>query len=613
MERESFEDKEVAELLNEYFVPVKVDREERPDIDHVYMTVCQAMTGQGGWPLTIIMTPDKRPFFAGTYFPKTDRYGRPGLISILNSAQRAWKEKRNDLVLAGKQITDAVYSEDNTEHSALSETIIEKAYSQLESFFDPEYGGFGNAPKFPSPHNLLFLLRYWYAAKNKKALDMVEKTLDSMYRGGIYDHVDFGFCRYSTDRQWLVPHFEKMLYDNALLSMAYAEAYQATRKDKYKKIATQIYKYIERDMTLPGGAFCSAEDADSEGEEGLFYLWTPDEIISVLGEDDGKRFCSMFDITPEGNFEGRSIPNLIHAEETDWDFIESCRVKLFEAREKRVRPFRDDKVLTSWNALMAASFAIGGRIFKDKSLIDAAENAVSFIRTKLTREDRRLLARYRDGEAGIPAFLDDYAYLQWAYIELYQSTFDPGYLVDAVSINVEINRLFLDNEKGGFFFYGNDAEELIARPKDAYDGAMPSGNSVMAMNLLRLSRITGDLSFTNSYENLLRTFSGQISNTPLGYIYMLASFLTYSQPSREIILFSDEPENALPFVNVIREHYNPFTTTVLYEKNCSRLQELIPHIKDYAVPDGKTHAYVCENFTCNKPVSDLNEFIRMMS
>ncbi len=284
MERESFEDKEVAELLNEYFVPVKVDREERPDIDHVYMTVCQAMTGQGGWPLTIIMTPDKRPFFAGTYFPKTDRYGRPGLISILNSAQRAWKEKRNDLVLAGKQITDAVYSEDNTEHSALSETIIEKAYSQLESFFDPEYGGFGNAPKFPSPHNLLFLLRYWYAAKNKKALDMVEKTLDSMYRGGIYDHVGFGFCRYSTDRQWLVPHFEKMLYDNALLSMAYAEAYQATRKDKYKKIATQIYKYIERDMTLPGGAFCSAEDADSEGEEGLFYLWTPDEIISVLGQ-----------------------------------------------------------------------------------------------------------------------------------------------------------------------------------------------------------------------------------------------------------------------------------------------------------------------------------------
>ena len=614
MERESFEDEEVAELLNKYFVAVKVDREERPDIDHIYMTACQAMTGHGGWPLTIIMTPDKKPFYAGTYFPKKDRYGMPGLLTILDSVRRAWATKRNELDLIGNQVVESVYSEDYYEHELPDESIIEKAYKQLERSFDPEYGGFGNAPKFPTPHNLLFLLRYWYAAKEEKALEMVEKTLDSMYKGGIYDHIGFGFCRYSTDRKWLVPHFEKMLYDNALLSMVYAEAFQATKKDQYKNAAVEIYKYIERDMTSPGGAFYSAEDADSEGVEGLFYLWTPGEIISVLGDNDGKRFCDMLDITPSGNFEGYSIPNLISSREIDHDFIDKCRSRLFDVREKRIHPFKDDKILTSWNALMAASFAVGGRILKDSHLTETAKKAVSFIKTRLTREDGRLLARYRDGEADIPAFLEDYAYLQWAFIELYQSTYEPEYLTDAVSINVEINRLFLDNEKGGFFLYGNDAEKLITRPKDAYDGAMPSGNSVIAMNLVRLSRITGDLGFSNSYESLIRTFSGQISATPLGYMHMLTSYLFYSRPSEHVILVSDEPENmVLPFINAIREEFRPFTTSVLYSKKYGRLEGIIPHIKDYPVHNGKTLAYVCKNFTCNEPVTDLNEFIKLLA
>ncbi|HEY8422734.1 MAG TPA: thioredoxin domain-containing protein [Thermoclostridium sp.] len=614
MERESFEDEEVAELLNKYFVAIKVDREERPDIDHIYMTACQAMTGHGGWPLTIIMTPDKKPFYAGTYFPKKDRYGMPGLISILKNVQKAWSGKRNELELIGNQILETVYSEDDYEHQVLSEAIIDKAYKQLEHAYDPEYGGFGNAPKFPTPHNLLFLLRYWYAAKEEKALEMVEKTLDSMYKGGIYDHIGFGFCRYSTDRKWLVPHFEKMLYDNALLSMVYAEAFQATKKDQYKKAAIEIYKYIERDMTSPGGAFYSAEDADSEGVEGFFYLWTPGEIISVLGDTDGKRFSDMLDITPSGNFEGYSIPNLISSREIDHDFIDKCRSRLFDIREKRIHPFKDDKILTSWNALMAASFAVGGRILKDKHLIDTAKNAVSFIKTSLTRDDGRLLARYRDGDADIPAFLEDYAYLQWAFIELYQSTYEPEYLTDAVSINIEINRLFLDNEKGGFFLYGNDAEKLITRPKDAYDGAMPSGNSVIAMNLVRLSRITGDLGFSNSYESLIRAFSGQISATPLGYVHMLTSYLFYSRPSEHVILVSDEPEKfALPFINVIQDSFRPFTTSVLYGKKYSKLEGIIPHIEDYAANGSKTLAYICRNFTCNEPVSDLNKFIQLMS
>lgn len=613
MERESFEDEEVAELLNKYFVAVKVDREERPDIDHVYMAVCQAMTGHGGWPLTIIMTPDKKPFYAGTYFPKKDRYGMPGLLSVLNNIQRTWAEKRYELYEVGKQIVDAVY-DDNYEQGTINNTIIEKAYKQLERAFDSEYGGFGNAPKFPTPHNLLFLLRYWYATRENKALDMVQKTLDSMHKGGIYDHIGFGFSRYSTDRKWLVPHFEKMLYDNALLSMAYVEAYQATKNDKYAKVAMEIFKYIERDMTSPDDAFYSAEDADSEGVKGLFYVWQPEEIISVLGDSDGRRFCDMLDITSAGNFEGSSIPNLIKTKEIDDAFIDKCREKLYYAREKRVHPFKDDKVLTSWNALMAASLAIGGRILKNESLINMAKRAVSFIKAKLIREDGRLLARYRDGEADITAFLDDYAYLQWAYIELYQSTYDPEYLIDAVSMNIEINKLFLDNEKGGFFLYGNDAEELITRPKDAYDGAMPSGNSVMAMNMLRLSRITGDLIYTNSYENQISAFSSQMAHAPLGYIYMLTSYLMYTQPSQEVILVSDEAEKTLlPFINAIHDQFRPFTTSVVYGIKYSQLEGIMPHIKGYTAPSGKAQVYVCENFTCNKPTSNLNEFIQLLS
>ncbi|NLM27339.1 MAG: thioredoxin domain-containing protein [Clostridiaceae bacterium] len=614
MERESFEDKEVAEFLNRHFIAIKVDREERPDIDHVYMSVCQAMTGHGGWPLTIIMTPDKKPFFAGTYFPKNDRYGIPGLMSILRSITKAWKEKRDNLENAGNRIIEAVYNDNHYDPKTLSRTIIDETYRQLERSFDPEYGGFGNAPKFPVPHNLLFLLRYWFATGEMKALEMVEKTLDSMYKGGIYDHIGFGFCRYSTDRKWLVPHFEKMLYDNALLSIAFAEAYQATKNKKYAQAAYEIYEYIKRDMTSPEGAFYSAEDADSEGVEGLFYTWLPEEITSVLGEEDGKRFCDMFDITSSGNFEGRNIPNLIRAEEIDYNFIEKCRSKLLSVREKRVHPFKDDKILTSWNALMAASCAIGGRILNDKSLVNMAEKAVSFINTRLKREDGRLYARFRDGEADIPAFLDDYAFLQWAYIELYESTFEPEFLKDAVSIYNEIERLFSDTENGGFFFYGNDAEKLISRPKDAYDGAVPSGNSVMAMNLLRLFRMTGNIMYVENYEKQLKAFSGQVSLSPSAYVHMLTSYLVYMQPPQEIIVVSNEPENTLmQYVDIVRNNFRPFTSLLIYGSKYKELEDVIPYISGYTAPDGKTHAYVCKNFACEMPVSDLDDLRRLLS
>jgi uncharacterized protein YyaL (SSP411 family) len=322
----------------------------------------------------------------------------------------------------------------------------------------------------------------------------------------------------------------------------------------------------------------------------------------------------MFDITPSGNFEGRNIPNLINANDIDENFIEKCKSRLFSVREKRVHPFKDDKILTSWNALMAASSAIGGRILKDKSLINMAKKAVTFINTKLKREDGRFLARFRDGDADIPAFLDDYAFLQWAYIELYESTYEPVFLKDAVSISNEIGRLFSDTENGGFFFYGNDAEKLISRPKDSYDGAMPSGNSVIAMNMLRLFRITGDIKFADRYEKQLRAFSGQISLSPLGYVYMLTSYLAYMQPPQEVIIVSNEPENMLlPYIDIVRNDFRPFTTLLVYGDRYSDLETIIPHITDYSPQAGKTYAYVCKNFACDRPVSDLNEFKRLMS
>jgi uncharacterized protein YyaL (SSP411 family) len=614
MERESFEDEEVARFLNEYFISIKVDREERPDIDHIYMSVCQTLTGHGGWPLTVIMTPDKKPFFAGTYFPKQDRYGMPGIISVLASVHDAWTDRRDDLLKTGEQITGLLKEGNGKSSGSLSAKVIHDAYNQFDRIFDWVFGGFGSAPKFPSPHNLFLLLRYWIAYEDNNALDMVIKTLDSMYNGGIFDHIGFGFSRYSTDRKWLVPHFEKMLYDNALLSMTYLEAFQATGNEKYATIAREIFEYIKRDMTSPEGAFYSAEDADSEGVEGLFYLWSKDEIISILGKNDGEQFCEAYDITESGNFEGRNIPNLINTKSPDRDFVNKCREKLFYVREKRIHPFKDDKILTAWNALMIASLAMGGRILSDNSLTDMAKKAVKFIEVHLTRDDKRLLARYRDGEAAIPAYLDDYAYLAWAYLELYQTTFEPVFLKKAIEINANMKDLFWDTENSGFFLYGNDAEELITRPKDAYDGAMPSGNSVAAANLLRIARITGENALIEDYESVITYFTKQISQSPTGFTHMLTTQLSYLQPSQEVIIVTDG-KNSLsnPLIKVLRDSFRPFTTVVLYGRDFQELKDLIPFISGYPTAPDKPLAYVCSNFACEKPVTNVEEFQQSLS
>lgn len=609
MERESFEDKKVAKYLNEHFISIKVDREERPDIDQVYMSVCQALTGHGGWPLTIIMTPEKKPFFAGTYFPKQDRYDIPGILSILSGANEAWRDRKGDLLKVGEHITEILQEKSDNVSLPLSESVVHDVYNQMISAFDAVYGGFGSAPKFPSPHNLFFLLRYWQAYGQGGALDLVVKTLDSMHSGGIYDHIGFGFCRYSTDRKWLVPHFEKMLYDNALLSMAYLEVFQATGNEKYSIIAKEIFEYIERDMTSPEGAFYSAEDADSEGMEGLFYLWSKDEVLSTLGNSDGAHFCEMFDITSEGNFEGRNIPNLINKAEVDREFAAKCREMLFAAREKRIHPFKDDKILTAWNALMATSFAMGGRILGDNALTDKAKKSVKFIESRLININGRLLARYRDGEAAIPAYLDDYAYLTWAYLELYQTTFEPEFLKKAINSNADMKSLFWDSKNSGFFFSGNDAEKLITRQKDAYDGAMPSGNSVAAMNMLRLSRISGEMHLIDDYERLLGCFAKQISQVPLGFTHMLTSHLLYFHPSQEVILVTDGDKNLInPFIKILSSNFRPFTTSVLYGRDFHGLDQLIPYLSEYPSAPEKPIAYVCKNFACGKPTTNAEEF-----
>jgi uncharacterized protein len=610
MERESFEDDEVAEVLNKYFISIKVDREERPDIDSIYMSVCQALTGSGGWPLTILMTPDKKPFYAGTYFPKKSKYGRPGLMDMLHSAEEAWRNKREDLIDSSNEIIEAVENSASTgRKEKLTKATLEKAFEEYKDYFDPVFGGIGKAPKFPIPHNLLFLLRYYYSFGEKEALEIVEKTLESMYKGGIFDHVGYGFSRYSVDRKWLVPHFEKMLYDNSLLAMAYIETYQATKKEFYKEVAEKIFTYILRDMTSPEGGFYSAEDADSEGEEGKFYVWDIDEILEVLGEEDGTFYCKYYDITGHGNFEHKNIPNLI-AEELEKiennkqlkDKLNKLRAKLFECREKRVHPHKDDKILTAWNGFMIAALAYGGRVLGNNTYTEAAEKAVQFIYDKLMDEQGRLLARYRDGEAAYLAYLEDYAFLTWSLIELYENSFNNGYLNKALSLNKAMIEHFYDEKDGGFYLYSKDTEQLIIRPKESYDGAIPSGNSVATLNMIRLSRITGDEKLGEMAQEQLEVFSESIASIPSSHSVFLMALLYSQIGGKSVVIAGDkEDTSAKAMLAEINNRYLPYTTTAL---NINAEQ--------YKLVDNKAAAYICQNYSCSQPVTEIQELISLL-
>lgn len=614
MERESFEDAEVAEVLNRHFVSIKVDREERPDIDTIYMSVCQALTGHGGWPLTVFLTPAKKPFYAGTYFPKVSKRGLPGLLDILSQIAAAWQDKREALLESGEQITEVLKTR-MFKHiqGTLSKEVLDEAYAYFAGAFDGQYGGFGNAPKFPTPHNLALLLRYWQLTGQEQALAMVEKTLESMYRGGIYDHIGFGFARYSTDRKWLVPHFEKMLYDNALLALIYGEAYQATKKPLYARVVDEVFTYVLREMTSPQGAFYAAQDADSEGEEGRFYVWTPEEVEEVLGPGPGKEFCSAFDITARGNFEGRSIPNLIEA--TAIPLLETARDQLYQARERRIHPYKDDKILTAWNGLMIAAFAFNSRVLGKKEYAQTAARAVDFLMQHLRRKDGRLLARFRDGEAAYPAYAEDYAFLVWGLIELYQSTFEPRYLQLALDFNADLLRYFWDDDHGGLYHYGHDAEQLISRPKELYDGAIPSANSVAAVNLIRLAHLTGRQDLAEKAEQLLHHFGGTVKRSPAAYTHFLQAFcLEQLQVTEVTIAGSLDSPDTQRLLEILNLGFNPqvLQSVKAPGKAGQELCRLAPAAAEKEMLDNTATAYVCRGFSCQKPVTSPAELAAML-
>ena len=629
MAHESFEDEEVARILNRDYIAIKVDREERPDIDKIYMSVCQSLTGQGGWPLSIFMTPEGKPFFAGTYFPKLSRMGMTGFMDILKQIATVWQNNRGSVLNTSEEITKAIQPKSHLDTSTHAGDVntLKKGYTQLARSFDPRWGGFGNAPKFPTPHQLTFLLRWHDRNTDSGALEMVEKTLDAMRRGGIFDQIGFGFHRYSVDEKWLVPHFEKMLYDQAMLAMAYTEAYQLTGDVNLARVAHEIFTYVLRDMTAPEGGFYSAEDADSEGKEGLFYLWTPDEVKKHISKETGDLFCRFFDIRSEGNFEdGLSIPHMPvslkdFATKEDMDpaklheILKEAREKLFKVREKRVHPLKDDKILTSWNGLMIAALAKGYQVFGHHEYEEAARRAAEFILKNLKSADGRLLRRYRQGDAAYPGYLDDYAFLIWGLIELYEATFDVSYLRDAYALNEAMIDIFWDKQRGGLFFTGKGNESLITQSKEIYDGALPSGNSVAALNLFRLGRMTGNVDLEQKAEKLITVFSKQLLDHPVAYTQLLAALDFMIGPSQEIVIAGDSDlHTTQTMFKTIQKRFLP-NKILLHRPEGSEsngIFSLAPFIKNMVTIDHKPTVYICKQYACQKPITDMDELVKSL-
>jgi len=632
MEKESFEDEETAAKMNNAFIAIKVDREERPDIDGIYMSVCQMLTRSGGWPLTIIMTPDRKPFFAGTYFPKNDRFGKSGLLTIIPQIVELWKSRRKEVIDSSEEITEAIKLSSKTNPGDQSgEEIFHQAFKDFKKRNDPEYGGFGSAPKFPTPHNLTFLLRYWKRYNDKSALDMVENTLTNMRLGGIYDHIGYGFHRYSTDRQWLVPHFEKMLYDQALLVPVYLETYQITKKKLFLETAEEILSYVMREMTSPNGGFYSAEDADSEGEEGKFYLWTEKEITNLLHEDSNLAL-DLFNIKKKGNWTDPISPedhktNILHMTKTieevaaelesSPEFVKErltkIRKQLFEHRGQRIHPFKDDKILTDWNSLMISAFSKAAQVTGNELYISYARTGADFISEYLTDDSGRLLHRYRDGDSSIPANIDDYAFFIQALLDLYETSFSIDNLDNAKFLLDLTISDFWDEETGGFFFSSKGSKELISNQKEIYDGAIPSGNSIMILNLLRMSKITANLNYEEKAELINKAFSSIISRSPSGFSQALSGYDFALGPSFEIVISSNEYDYyANMMVKEIRKNYLP-AKVVLLKTASNNLGKIAPYVSGQNPINGKAAVYLCRNFSCNYPITDYNKIGEALS
>ncbi|RMA97086.1 thioredoxin domain-containing protein [Hydrogenothermus marinus] len=610
MEKESFEDPEIAKMMNETFVNIKVDREERPDIDQVYMQVCMLLTGRGGWPLTIIMTPDKKPFFAGTYIPKESRYSIIGMKELIPQIKKIWEENKEALEERSEKILKALQEDLKPTYTdnRISDHLVKTAYKHFEYSFDKRYGGFGEAPKFPSPHNLLFLLRYYFVFKDENALKMVEKTLTEMRKGGIYDNIGYGFHRYSTDKRWLLPHFEKMLYDQAMLLMAYTEGFQATKNENFKETVYQISEYLFRDMESPEGAFSSAEDADSEGEEGKFYTFTYKELKDILKEDF-EIFAKISDIKEEGNYleEATGQPsyrNIIY-QSKNWEVLEKetgiskeklkdiwrkSLKKLFNIREKRVRPLKDTKILTDWNGLIIKALAQAGVVFNNKEFIEKAKKSADFIINNMYK-DGILYHRYKDGDIAFEGNLDDYAFLSYGLFELYQATFDKKYLDLSKELTDKLIENFWDKTSGGFFYTSENNKDVIVRNKEAYDGAYPSGNSVAYNMLVNLYKITQDNKYLDYIENTEKAFYNQIKVAPQGFSMFLNGYLNLVYGSEVVI--EGNKEEALDTRFYLEKEYIPLK------------------VLDYK-PSSNLKIYVCKNFTCKYPVDNKEDALKQL-
>ncbi|MFH1078757.1 MAG: thioredoxin domain-containing protein [Pseudomonadota bacterium] len=636
MAHECFEDPAIAALMNRTFINIKVDREERPDIDAVYMMVCQAITGSGGWPLTIIMTPDKKPFFAGTYFPPEGRHGRIGMRELADRMADLWKNRKQDLLKSAGQVTELLRNYGPAAAGPLSEiSLLNDALNELTDAYDSASGGFGGAPKFPMPQKMTYLLRCWKRFNSEQALRMVEKTLQGMRHGGIFDHIGFGFHRYATDAIWMLPHFEKMLYDQATIAVACLETYQATGRREYAQTAREIFTYVLGSLRSPQGGFYSAQDADSEGEEGKFYLWDKAEVEKVLTRPEAAIWNRIYSVENGGNYldeAGRQKTgnNIFHLKKPlrEWAMqlkmsddklqalLEKCRQKLYQVREKRVHPSLDDKILTDWNGMMIASLACGARVLNDDRYELAARTAADFI-LSVMRDDRGCLLHYRrDHAAAVPAFLDDYAFLIWGLLELYQACFDVKYFESAIALNDHLLQHFWDDREGGFFFTSGDHETLLFKKKSIHDGAIPSGNSVSAMNMLRLARMTGDTKLEQKAERIGETFAGLIKQNPsafAGYLTMLDHLLG---PSHEIVIVGKQDNPAVKAIKralSIRFLPNKVALLVPEGKEAEAIRKIAPFAEPFRGEKGEAVVYICTDRSCQKPTTDIEEMIGLLT
>ena len=627
MEQESFENNTIAELLNREYICVKVDREERPDVDAVYMSVCQAMNGQGGWPLTIIMTPACRPFFSGTYLPPKARYGRVGLEELLTAVAGQWKTNRGKLLDSAGRIEAYLKEQERATVSAEpGMDLVHQAFRQFAGNFDKKNGGFGGAPKFPTPHNLMFLMEYGTREKKREALTMAETTLVQMYRGGIFDHIGGGLSRYSTDERWLVPHFEKMLYDNALLALAYVEAFGLTGRELYGGVARKILAYVGAELTDAQGGFYCGQDADSDGVEGKYYVFTPKEICRVLGENAGLAFCDRYGITEHGNFEGKSIPNLLgneayeedvkagntKAEQAENELTIADFQKLYEYRLQRTRLHKDDKILVSWNGWMICACAKAGAVLGETEYVDLAVRAEAFIRKNLVRNGR-LMVRYRDGDAAGEGKLDDYACYILALLELYRVTFQEEYLARASAWAETMIEQFFDRERGGFYLTAKDGEQLIVRTKETYDGAMPSGNSAAARGLQQLAQITGESKWQGILDQQLHYLAGAMEGYPSGHSYALLTMMNVLYPSKELVctispaVRDTEQKTLLNRLAYLSETVPGLAVVVKTADNEMELAKLALYTRDYLVPEDGMLFYLCSGSRCLTPVEKLEQ------